>query len=324
MKAKPKNKKTNKKALYALIPMLGLALAGSAHAAETTVAVSQDGQSSRPAFEMRSGGKTDVKFFQDKDMGVSDSGKLGHRSGPRGAEGGRPPIPPLKEIATVLGTTETDLQALIKSGKTIDQIITDKGFSKITVYAQLKTQHEANEKSRLAEAVKAGKITQAQADQMVADRTAHEQKELQILATALGTTVEKVQADRDAGKTLDETITSLGLNKATVMAALKASHDAEFKTELAAQVTAGKLTQAQADGILKNMTEGQAKHDEALAKALGMTTTDLKASLDSGKTVDQIITDKGLSKDQVFQSMKPAKTDGPIKSLFHKLFPKFF
>jgi hypothetical protein len=323
MKAKPKNKKTNKKALYALVPLLGLALTGSAHAAETKVAIAQDAQASRPPFEMIGGHRGGMDFGQNRDS-ATDSGKMGHRGGPRGEESGRPPTPPLKDIATVLGTTETDLQTLIKSGKTIDQIITDKGLSKTTVYAQLKTQRDANEKTRLADAVKTGKITQAQADQVVADKAAHDQQELQTLATALGTTVDKVKSDRDAGKTLDETITSLGLNKATIMAKLKAAGDAKMKTELAAQVTAGKLTQAQADTMIKNMSEGKAKHDEALAKALGMSTTELKASLDNGKTVDQIITDKGLSKDQVFQSMKPAKTDGPIKSFFHKLLPKFF
>lgn len=324
MKTKPKNKKTNKKALYAIIPMLGLALAGSAHAAETTVATSHIEQSSRPSFAMMQGRQgSSMDFNQNKDS-ATDAREMGHRGSPRGGAVGRPPTPPLKDIAAVLGTTEADLQALIKSGKTIDQIITDKGLSKTTVYAQLKTQREANEKTRLADAVKSGKLTQAQADQMIVDRASREQKELQSLATMLGTTVEKVQADRDAGKTLDETITSLGLDKSTVMAKLKTARDTEMKTDLAAQVTAGKLTQTQADAIIKNMTERQTKHDEALAKALGMTTTDLKAALDSGKTVDQIISDKGLSKDQVFQSMKPAKTDGPIKSFFHKLFSKFF
>ncbi len=321
MKTKPKNKKTNKKALYALIPMLGLALAGSAHAAETTVVASQESQSSRAPFEMMRGKHLGGMEFGQKN-GTTGSGKMGHM-GLRG-EGGRPPTPPLKEIATVLGTTEVDLQALIKSGKTIDQIIADKGLSKTAIYSQLKTQREANEKTRLADAVKNGKITQAQADQMIANKTAHDQQELQTLATALGTTVDKVQSDRNAGKTLDETITSLGLDKASVMEKLKITRDVEMKAELTKQVATGKLTQSQADAMIKNMTEVRTKHDEALAKALGMTTTDLKAALDSGKTVDQIISDKGLSKDQVFQSMKPAKTDGPIKSFFHKLFPKFF
>ncbi len=148
----------------------------------------------------------------------------------------------------------------------------------------------------------------------------------QDLATALGLTVADVQAKIDAGQTPDQIITATGISKDTVMAAMKTARDTAMKAKLAEKVTAGTITQAQADEMLTRMTAahskemrghkgglGDTKHVEALANALGMTTTDLQAALTSGKTIDEITTSLGLTKEAVMAKMeasRPKDADG--------------
>ena len=148
----------------------------------------------------------------------------------------------------------------------------------------------------------------------------------QDLATALGLTVADVQAKIDTGQTPDQIITATGISKDTVMAAMKTARDTAMKAKLAEKVAAGTITQAQADEMLTRMTAahgkemrehkgglGDTKHTEALATALGMTTTNLQAALTSGKTIDEITTSLGLTKEAVMAKMeasRPKDADG--------------
>ena len=77
-------------------------------------------------------------------------------------------IAALEAAAKALGMTATDLEAQFRAGQTLEQIATAKKVAVKTVQdaviAALQTQ--------LAADVKAGKITQAQADQKLADAKA--------------------------------------------------------------------------------------------------------------------------------------------------------
>ncbi|WXJ81839.1 hypothetical protein MHLNE_11920 [Moorella humiferrea] len=64
------------------------------------------------------------------------------------------------EIAGILGTTPEELRQELKSGKTLEQIVTGKGLT----LDQLKEQLINNVKSKLDEAVNNGKLTKEKAD----------------------------------------------------------------------------------------------------------------------------------------------------------------
>lgn len=74
------------------------------------------------------------------------------------------------------------------------------------------------------------------------------------LANALGTSVDTITAQLQAGKKPQDIIKASGMDEVTIKAQLEASHEADMKAHLAADVTSGKLTQAQAGQMVTNMT----------------------------------------------------------------------
>ena len=76
-------------------------------------------------------------------------------------------------LAKVLGTTPDAITAQLNAGKTPQDIIKASGLDAATVKAQLDVSREADMKTRLATDVTSGKLTQAQADQMITDMAAH-------------------------------------------------------------------------------------------------------------------------------------------------------
>jgi hypothetical protein len=94
--------------------------------------------------------------------------RMGH--GPRGGFiGGNGPAEELAAAATALGVTGEELVTALRSGKSIAQVATDEGVALQTVVDAI----VAVEKSEIAAALAAGRITQAQADEMTANVTAH-------------------------------------------------------------------------------------------------------------------------------------------------------
>lgn len=83
----------------------------------------------------------------------------GHAKG-RGLGG-----PRLEAAATAIGITGAELRTQLKAGKTLAQIAATKNISKAALIDKLVTAAETH----LAEAVTAGKLTQAQADERKAD-----------------------------------------------------------------------------------------------------------------------------------------------------------
>jgi hypothetical protein len=99
---------------------------------------------------------------------------------------------------------------------------------------------------RLAEAVKNGRLTQEQADLMLAGRKLqlaidHDA----VLAKALGISVADLQAARDAGKDLRDLLTEQKLDRRTFQTRMQAAMD----EAIAQAVKDGVITQAQADAL---------------------------------------------------------------------------
>ena len=80
--------------------------------------------------------------------------------GPGGGSGRGPLEAGLSETATALGMTQQDLRTALESGKTLTQIAQDKGISRADLVSKLVTLTKA----KIAAAVKAGRLTQSQAD----------------------------------------------------------------------------------------------------------------------------------------------------------------
>jgi hypothetical protein len=283
----------NKKqlAVAAMVPVLGLTLAGNAFAStDTTEQVEKKGRPFMQEMRERKGNRGEHRGL------VNDTG-----------------------LQTVLGMSADQIKSELQSGKTINDLITSKGLDFKSTIKQLQSDYEAEMKAKIAADVASGKITQAQADAMKAKKSEYEAKIISAIAGVLGTTPEKIKSDRDAGKTLEETITSLGLNKEDVMKKLREVREEEKKASLAADVASGKITQAQADKITTKMSEMETKRNEALAKALGMTTTELTTAIAAGKSIDTIITEKGLSKDVVKSALQSARSVDAPKGFFNKM-----
>lgn len=91
--------------------------------------------------------------------------KRGHGRGPGHGRGHGPKGPRLEAAATAIGITEAELRTQLKAGKTLAQIAATKNISKAVLIDKLVTAAEAH----LAQAVKDGKLTQAQADERTSD-----------------------------------------------------------------------------------------------------------------------------------------------------------
>jgi polyhydroxyalkanoate synthesis regulator phasin len=93
--------------------------------------------------------------------------------GPGGPDGQRGPGgrggPSFAVAAKALGISEDDLKTALQDGKTIAEVAKEKGVDKQKVIDAL----VADAKARSAEAVKSGKITQAEADEHLKDLTDH-------------------------------------------------------------------------------------------------------------------------------------------------------
>ena len=171
-------------------------------------------------------------------------------------------------LASALGTTDDSITAQLTAGKSPTDIITASGLDEATVKAQLEASRDADMKARLLADVASGKRTQAQADEMIANKDTHKENGmhrkgrgegkggdamLTSAATILGTTKEALQAEITAGKKLQDIVTAKGISETDFRTKMDALRQTEMKAKLASEVTAGTITQAQADERLTNM-----------------------------------------------------------------------
>ena len=187
---------------------------------------------------------------------------LGHGAPGRGHDD-------IAAAAAYLGITQDALVTQLQSGKTLAQVANATSGKSA---AGLIDAMVAAEQAEIAAAVKAGQLTQAQADQMTANLKAHETAEvngtfhghggpggpggphgghgpgdaLAAAATYLGVSQSALLTQLQSGKTLAQIAEGTsGKSTAGLVAALVAAE----KAELATAVKAGDLTQAQADQI---------------------------------------------------------------------------
>ncbi len=193
---------------------------------------------------------------------------LGNHCGPGGFD-----ADDLTAAAKALGMTEADLTAALQGGKTPAAIATAQGVDLAKVIDAIVTA----DKAEIAAAVKAGTMTQAQADERIANLTAHVTDEVNgvaggpgghgggmgkggrgghgaddvaAAAKALGMTDADVTAALESGKTLATLAKDKGVDLQRVTDAIVAVD----KAEIAAAVKAGTMTQAQADERIANLT----------------------------------------------------------------------
>ena len=161
--------------------------------------------------------------------------------------------------AKVLGMTEADLRTALQAGKSIADVAKDKGVTldKIVDAAV------ANRSDQLKQQVTAGRLTQAQSDTLLANYKINVTAELNnkfvqvgpvreslltIAAKELGVTEADLRTTLETGKSIADVAKDKGVALDKIVDAAVAQHADLLKQ----QVTAGRLTQAQADTLLAN------------------------------------------------------------------------
>jgi len=123
-------------------------------------------------------------------------------------------------------------------------------------------------------------------------------------------------------------ISKLAANLGVEESELTAALDATKQQMLEEAVEKGKITQEQADEISSNLNsgfcfgfgflnggqgpkgqgpEGHGRNLDGIASILGITADELKAEIESGKTIEEIVTEYGMTMDQVHEKMLELK-----------------
>lgn len=297
---------------------------------------------------------------QNAGPGGKGRGDFGDRGGFRGAN-------VVKETATILGVEESVVQDALKAGKTLAAFAEEKGLAKADFLQKLITAETAS----ITADVTAGKVTQAQADTALKGLTDQLTKRIEATgfkggfpggeggrggmgmgrghggnlveqtATILNVEQSVVQDALKAGKTLSAFAVEKGLTEADYVAKLVAAET----TAINADVTAGKITQAQADQMLSGLSDRLTKqvqstrpeggrdgkggghggpggglfgNPEVLTQILGITQDELRTELEAGKSILDIATAKGISEDDLVSKIKDGMTDSIKKHVEQK------
>ncbi len=159
----------------------------------------------------------------------------------------------LNVVAKALGMEPADLQTELQNGKTIADLAKDKGVSTDTIVNAIVAAY----KTSLDLAVTNGYLTQTQADAILEavrvfaptylEQSFARNTPMSVIAKTLGMTEsELLQAMRE-GKTIAQLAQEKGVSTETIVNALVAAE----KARLDQAVADGRLTQAQADALLK-------------------------------------------------------------------------
>lgn len=278
-------------------------------------------------------------------------GKSGRDFGDRGGFRGGNVV---KETATILGVEESAVQEALQAGKTLAAFAEEKGLAKADYLSKL----VAAETTAINAEVTAGKLTQEQADKKLADLSdqltkqiegtkgafpggdrggkdmakgmGHGSNLVEQTATILSVEPSVVQEAVKAGQTLSAFAVEKGLTEADYVAKLVAAET----TAIQAEVTAGKLTQEQADKRLTGLSDRITKqvqstrpeggqdqgrgfgdrggffgNSEAVTTILGITQEELRTELEAGKSIADVAAAKGISEDDLISKIKDSMTD---------------
>jgi competence protein ComGC len=177
--------------------------------------------------------------------GMSIASAHGFPNRPFGQKGD--PTVMFQNDADLLGISVEEVKNAWAEGKDLKTLAKEKGITEETLRSKMKASEEARMKEHLAGLVSSGKITQAQADTMLAEHKNREAEAKAALANALGITVAELESYQTAGKSIDAIIAEKGLNKDTVFAKLRDAHLAKETASIQDLVTKGVLTQEQAN-----------------------------------------------------------------------------
>lgn len=177
----------------------------------------------------------------------------------------------LSIAAKAIGMTESELRTALQGGPSLAQVAKSKGVDVQKVIDAL----VADRNLEIDGAVKAGQITQAQAEEMKANVTQRitdrvngtfagpgfgmgrghgmmgPGEDLSVVAKAIGISDSDLLSALQNGKSIADVAKSKNVAVQTVIDALVASE----KTEVQSMVTAGRITQAQADTMIANLTQ---------------------------------------------------------------------
>jgi hypothetical protein len=167
---------------------------------------------------------------------------------------------PTDVVAQALGLTATELRVALTSGKTINQLATEKSVTLESIQTALQTAHKAE----LDQFLKDGWITQAEYDALRAQMAnvptgrgpgmirmaEHNIVNVEpVVASALGISCGDLAKALVSGQAVAQIAQEKGVDVQKVTDAVLAA----FKTALAADVSEGLITQAQADGRLAEL-----------------------------------------------------------------------
>ncbi|TXK82655.1 hypothetical protein [Paenibacillus sp. N3.4] len=274
------------------------------------------------------------------------------------------------ETATILSVDQSAVEEALKANKTLAAFAEEKGVSKADFLQKLIDAETAT----ITANVTAGKITQEQADKVIKNLTEQLSKRIESTgnkgagpgregqfpgggkgdkgfrggnlvdqtATILGVEKSVVQDAQKAGKTLAAFALEKGLAEADYVQKLVAAET----TSINAEVTAGNLTQAQADKMLTGLSDrltkqvestrpeggfegrggrggfggfgGQFGNSDVLTTLLGVTQDELRTQLEAGKSIVDIASAKGISEDDLISKIKDSMTDSIKKHVEQK------
>ncbi|MGE7272809.1 hypothetical protein ACQKK5_15285 [Brevibacillus panacihumi] len=253
-----------------------------------------------------------------------------------------------KALLELLGLEEEELKEAQKAGKSLSEIAEAQGVDKQAVIDLL-----VNEQAdKLAEAVAAGKLTQEQSDKLsenAGERIAelvensHPGKmgmgrgfgvfgQSEALLKLLGLEAEELKEAQKAGKSLAEIAEAQGVDKQPVIDLLVK----EQAEKMAEAVTAGKLTQEQADKMSENARErveeqvtnphpGKARgmgkgffgfgQNEELLALLKLDAAQLQEALKAGKSLAEVAKEQGVDQEEVIALLQEAHEDMLAKAV---------
>ncbi|WP_243013835.1 hypothetical protein [Brevibacillus borstelensis] len=245
-----------------------------------------------------------------------------------------------EDLLKLLNLSADELKEALKADKSLADVAKEQGVSVEDVVKLIAEQEEA----QLTEAVKAGKLTQEQADKMKENAAERIQKMVEStrqdrgfgphggfvffkseeLLKLLDLTAEELDTKLKAGKSLADVAKTQGVSVEDVVS-LIAKHQEE---QLAEAVKAGKLTQEQADKMSENASERIQKmvesthqdkgfgprgfgfiKSEELLKLLNLTAEELETELKAGKSLAEVAEAQGVDTDEVVALLAKQRAD---------------
>ena len=134
----------------------------------------------------------------------------------------------LDAAAKALGMTSDEVKSALESGKTLEDLATEKGVD-------IQTVRDA------VQAVRPLRLGST---------------ELDAAAKALGMTSDELTTALQSGKTLEQVATEKSVDYQTVKDAVSAARETEMRTQIKQAVTDGTITQGKADWLLEGLDKG--------------------------------------------------------------------